>query len=300
VINRGFGRSFLPNSVIAKAAQAERGPLRSPGKVLEAVTSDPILIIFALIAIGYLVWVGVSGHTAHVLSLVTLIVALFAQAEWGEIGWWNRYEMYLIMFGTLVICRMATEATVPATYRPALLLFLVSTGRLGLTIATPLASSNTYRQRYQIGKFFEAEYNGRPVATGELGYATLFHDGTVIDLLGLGTYEITLEMRDHGGHVPAKTVEAILAKNHVQAIAIYPATFDVSRAPADLWHAGRWVLREANASAFQDTVDFYASNEREGHILEQRLNAYEHQLPSRVKYQNHNALLAAFFKHPPK
>ena len=59
-------------------------------------------------------------------------------------------------------------------------------GRLGLTIATPLASSNTYRQRYQIGKFFENEYNGQPVATGELGYATLFHDGTVIDLLGLG------------------------------------------------------------------------------------------------------------------
>ena len=305
VINRGFGRSFLPNSVIAKAAQAKRGPFRSPGKVLEAVTSDSILIVFGLLAVGYLVWVGVSGRNAHVLSAVTLIVALLAQAEWGDIGWWNRYEMYLIMFGTLVICRMATEATVAATYRPARLVFVltfaaVSTGRLGLTIATPLASSNTYRQRYQIGKFFEAEYNGRPVATGELGYATLFHDGVVVDLLGLGTYDITVQMRDHGGHVPAKTVENILAKNHVQAIAVYPATLDVSSAPADLWHAGRWLLREHNVSGFQDTVDFYASNEREGHILEHRLNAYAHRLPSRVKYQNRNTLLASFFKHPPK
>ncbi len=141
---------------------------------------------------------------------------------------------------------------------------------------------------------------GQPVATGELGYATLFHDGTVIDLLGVDTYEITLQMRDHGGHVPAKTVEAILAKNHVQAIAVYPATLDVSRAPADLWHAGRWLLREHNVSGFQDIVDFYAPNEREGHVLEHRLNVFSHRLPSRVKYQNHNALLAAFFKHPPK
>ena len=305
LISRGFGRSFLPNSVIAKAAQAKRGSFRSPGKVLEAVTSDPILMIFGLLAVGYLLWVGVSGRNAHVLSAVTLIVALLAQAEWGDIGWWNRYELYLIMFGTLVLCRMANEVTVIATYRPALLAFLlafaaVSTGRLGLTIATPLASSNTYRQRYQIGKFFETEYQGQPVATGELGYATLFHDGTVVDLLGLGTYDITVQMRDHRGHVPAKTVENILAKNGVQAIAIYPATFDVSRPPAGLWHAGRWLLREDNASAFQDTVDFYASNERDGHILERRLNAYSHHLPSRVKYQNRNTLLASFFKHPPK
>ncbi|MEO6470086.1 MAG: hypothetical protein ABIP21_13390 [Acidimicrobiia bacterium] len=300
LINRGFGRSFLPNSVIAKAAQAQRGPFRSPGKVLEAVTSDSILIIFGLLVVGYLVWVGVSGHNAHVLSAVTLIVALLAQAEWGDIGWWNRYQMYLIMFGALVICRMATEVTVAATYRPALLVFLltfvaVSTGRLGLTIATPLASSNTYRQRYQIGKFFETKYQGRAVATGELGYATLFHDGTVVDLLGLGTYDITVQMRDHDGVVPAKTVAALLATNHVRAIAVYPLTFEVSREPVGLWHAGRWVLREKNASAFQDTVDFYASNEREGHILERRLNAYAHQLPSRVKYMDHNALLEAFF-----
>ena len=305
LINRGFGRSFLPNSVIAKAAQAKRGPFRSPGKVLEAVTSDPILMIFGLLAVGYLLWVGVSGRNAHVLSAVTLIVALLAQAEWGDIGWWNRYELYLIMFGTFVICRMATEVTVAATYRPTLLLFLltfaaVSTGRLGLTIATPLASSNTYRQRYQIGKFFETEYQGQPVATGELGYATLFHDGTVVDLLGLGTYDITVQMRDHKGRVPAKTVESILAKNGVQAIAVYPATFDVSRPPAGLWHAGRWLLREDNASAFQDTVDFYASNERDGRILERRLNAYSRHLPSRVKYQNRNTLLTSFFKHPPK
>lgn len=304
--NRGFGRSFLPNSVIAKAAQANRRPLRSPGKLLEALASDPILLIFGLLALAYLVWVGVSGRNDHVLSAVTLIVALLAHAEWGEIGWWNRYEMYLIMFGTFVICRMASEMTVTATtYRPALLLFLltfaaVSTGRLGLTIATPLASSNTYRQRYQIGKFFETKYQGRAVATGELGYVTLFHRGPVVDLLGLGTYDITVQMRDHGGHVPSRTVRDILAKNHVRAIAVYPLTFEVSREPVGLWHAGRWVLREHNVSGFQDTIDFYASNEREGHILEHRLNAYAHQLPSRVKYMNHNALLAAFFKHPAK
>ncbi len=304
-INRAFGRSFLPNSVIAKAAQADRGAFRSPGKVLEALTSDPILIIFGLVAIAYLAWVGVSGHSAHVLSAVVLIVALLGQAGWGEIGWWNRYQMYLIMFGTLTVCRMATEVTTNATFRPTLLVFVlafaaVSTGRLGLTIATPLASSNTYRQRYQIGKFFATEYDGQPVATGELGYATLFHKGPVVDLLGLGTYAITVQMRDHDGHVPVATVRDILKRNDVRAIAIYPATFDVSKPPADLWHAGRWLLREKNASAFQDTVDFYALNPRAGRVLEQRMNAYADQLPSRIKYLDRDALLASFFKNPPK
>ena len=136
-------------------------------------------LIFGLLAVGYLLWVGVSGRNAHVLSAVTLIVALLAQAEWGDIGWWNRYELYLIMFGTLVLCRMANEVTVTATHRPALLVFLlaftaVPTGRLGPSIATPLALSNTYRQRYQIGTFYETEYQGQPVATGELGDASPF------------------------------------------------------------------------------------------------------------------------------
>ena len=49
----------------------EPGPFRSPGKGLEPVTSDPILTIFGLHAVGYLLWVGLSGRNAHLLSAVT-------------------------------------------------------------------------------------------------------------------------------------------------------------------------------------------------------------------------------------
>ena len=304
-VNRAFGRSFLPNSVIAKAAQAERGILRSPGKALEAIVSDPILVIFGLAAIAYLAWVGISGRSAHVIPAVTLVVALIAQSEWGEIGWWNRYQMYLIMLGTLMICRMASEVAVGAVLRPTLLVFLltfaaVSTGRVALTISTPLASSNTYRQRYQLGKFFAAEYQNQPVATGELGYATLFHDGPVVDLLGLGTYEVAIQMRDHSGTIPAATVAKLLRENHVRAIGVYPATFNVAKPPNALWHAGRWRLTESNASAFQDSVDFFTPGRRYQRELSRKLARYAHHLPSHVKYLDRNALLADFFKHPPK
>lgn len=305
IVNRAFHRSFLPNSIIAKAAQSGRGPLQSPGKVLEALASDPILIILGLGAAAYLCWVGVSGHRDHVLPVTTFLVALLAQGMWGDIGWWGRYQAWLIMLGVLVLCRAASEIAVGVLLRPALLVFLlaygtVSTGRTGLTISTPLASSNTYRQRYQLGKFFAAEYQGQAIATGELGYSTLFHDGPAVDLLGLGTYDVAIAMRDHNGTVPASTVAQLLHDHHVRVVGVYPATLGVAKPPKAFWQAGRWRLTEENVSTFQDAVDFFAPSAQYHRELEERLARFSHQLPSHVKYLNRAAMLEDFFKHPPQ
>lgn len=303
MVNKAFGRTFLPNSVVAKAAQGSRGPLRSPGKVLGTLATDPILVIFGLLAVAYLVWSGVSGKRAHTLSAVTLVVALLAQGLWGDIGWWNRYQEYLVVLGAFVICRMAHEVAVGVALRPALILFLVtfavvSSGRLGLTIDTPRASSNTYRQRYQLGKFFARHYQGQPVATGELGYVTLFHEGPVLDLLGLGSHEIAVAMRDHNGEVPVPTVKALLREYDVKVIGIYPATFKVSLPPATLWQAGEWKLTELNVSGFQATVDFFAPRRSDRRPLVGALERYARDdLPSHVKYLDRDEMLADFFKN---
>ena len=238
VVNKVFDRSFLPNSIMAKGAQARRGLVPQPREGARGVgvgsdPRDPRARSPWRTSSGS----GVSGKKAHTRPRVaTLVVALVAQGMWGDVGWWGRYQAYLVVLGVVRALphgpRGRGRGRGPPGPRPVprhLRRRLVGPARAHDRHAA--ASSNTFRQRYQLGKFFARHYRGESVATGELGYTTLFHDGPVLDLLGLGSYEIAVAMRDHDGEVPVRTVAALLRDRDVKAIGVYPATLGVCSRP---------------------------------------------------------------------
>jgi len=57
-------------------------------------------------------------------------------------------------------------------------------------VNAPLASDDMYRHQYQAGRFLSRYYDGQPIATDQLGYISLFHDGPITDFAGLGDYEV--------------------------------------------------------------------------------------------------------------
>ncbi|MGZ4712843.1 MAG: hypothetical protein ACXVJ7_11295 [Acidimicrobiia bacterium] len=299
-VNKAFGHGFLPNSIAAKQAIGQRSFFRSPGNIMNALLTDPILMILVLLAVAYLCIPNARSTKDQALAAVFLIIAVIAQATWGDIGFWNRYEAYLVIAGTLILCRMASEVLTERAWRPALLLFVLgfaalSSVRMGLTIDTPTAASNTYRQRYQLGKFFEKEYRGQTVATGELGYVTLFHDGPVLDFLGLGSADVAQALRDHDGELPRGVVAQLVRDHHVKAVGVYPATLAVAHAPRDFWIVGRWHLKERNVSGFEPDVDFYAPTLADRRPLAARFRQFTPELPSRVRALTRAQILKSFF-----
>jgi len=301
VINRIAGQGFFPNSVTAKSALAgNRGLSIVPNvsQVLGGLQRDPVILLLVLVAAGYLVTSWFGGPRANVSFAVAFVVAAALHAGFSEFGYYERYQAYLVIAGTFMALRIGSEVVIPRWHRAALVFLLVAVVGLtsvkqGLLVDTPLATSNTYRQRYQLGRFFEKYYKGKVVGTGELGYVTYFHDGPVVDLLGLGTHEVLVERRK--GPLTKRYLAELVRRRHVAVIGIYTETF-IFHVPADWVLVGEWTLKEKLTSAFGPTLQFYAPSKSSADKLERNLRAFDPQLPSGVRATHRNELVRRFLK----
>lgn len=291
IVNKAFGLTFLPVSISSKSARTVQnriGPFRTPAGVIEALTTDPLLLFLVLGVTIYLVVAWCGGPRRNFGLGLTFVVAAVLHAALSEMGQFDRYQTYLVAMGIFVGLLILGEV-VPTRVRMGVAGFLVvavialASPKIGMAWDTPRATSNTYRQRYQMGLFLERYYEGRPVATGELGYVSYFHDGPVTDLLALGDPEVLDEFQAHGEHLSTEFIERIVRERGVKAVAVYPQTVLFSVPPS--WQfGGRWTLDEKNVTAFAPEVDFWAPNAGSLDELVRSLEEFEAELPSGVTY----------------
>jgi hypothetical protein len=292
IVNKAFGQTFLPVSISSKAArdvQHRIGPFRTPAGAIDALTSDPLLLFLVLGVTVYLFVACCGGPRRNFGLGLTFVVAAVLHSAVSEIGGgFDRYQTYLVAMGVFAGALILGEV-VPTRLRIGVTGFLVvailalAVPKIGMAWDTPTGTSNTYRQRYQMGLFFERYYKGLPVATGELGYVTYFHKGPVTDLLALGDPEVLDEFQAHGPHLAPEFIEHIVRERGVKAIAVYPATVLFSVPPS--WQfAGRWTLNEKNVTAFAPDIDFWAPDQPSLAKLVRSLDDFKSKLPSNVTY----------------
>ena len=198
--NKLMGQGLLPNSVLAKGqgVTGTEGNAFQARVILNRLTSDPMLGAMAVLVAGALM-VGWRQQRRYTFPAIAFLVATGIHVTFAQVGWYERYQAYLIALGVLVLLAIADEV-VPSTRRPparavlvpmlVLVALLLGVTKISLTTELRTAVQDTYQQRYQAGRFLGRYYDGEPVATGELGYISLEHDGPITDLLGLGDYEV--------------------------------------------------------------------------------------------------------------
>jgi hypothetical protein len=303
LVNTRFGEGFLPNSVAAKTAlqnQSGLDVLRWPRDMLAVLSSDPAVLALALLALAYVFWAWSGGPRKNVTIAVAFMITALIHAELANFGWFERYQAYLIIAGSFVALRIASEV-VPHNRRPAVLalaLLLIpsfSLLRIDLLQHIPSATSNSYRQRYQMALFLHRYYNGRGFLTGELGYTTLLHDGPVVDILGLGTHAVLVERRHHGPVLRASFVRDLAQRNHVEVMAFYGGNPGIE-IPSGWVRVGEWILQERMVSVPDPKVEWYAPSERLAVELDRHLVQFNRTLPSRVKTLNRQQLRDQAFK----
>lgn len=298
-INTAFDRGFFPNSVVAKTALGkDKGLIPGWEKLLDRLNQDVLLGLLVIVAIVYLIFVlsgfrGRSSGFALAFAVATVLHAAFASVGWNE-----RYQAYLVIAGLFLVLRIGTEVVLPRWREATLLslavvLVLFSALRIHLLITTPLASSNTYRQQYQVGRFMHRYYDGKPIAVQDLGYIAYLHDGPIVDVNGLGTHEVLELMKAH--RFDKQAMRDVIDRNNVQAIAIYEQAY-AFRIPNNWISVGEWKLGQKKVSPVFSTVTFYAPSEPLAKKLDRDLRAFRPELPAGVKTVDREEIVRRAFK----
>jgi hypothetical protein len=283
------GQGMLPSSILAKS-QTDDQALHNTflRAALKRLTADPLLAALVVLAVAALV-LGWRQRRRYVFPAVTFVVAMVLHVGLARVGWYERYQAYLVALGTLVALQIAAEALPVARRRarPALAPLLVATAlaltgtKLALTADAPLAARDTYEQRYQAARFLARYYDGVPVATGELGYVSLLHRGPVTDVLGLGDYEVLRERR-RTHQQPSPDYWADLARRRgVDVVAVYPSTLG-DRTPPTWVLAGEWTLDRRTVTAFEPTFQFWGTSDEAAARIRRQLREFADDLPAGV------------------
>ena len=161
IFNLAMGQGVLPNSVLAKAQTTSGAGSFGPVQILNRFTSDPVLsALWAILAVStVLAWRRIRDLRA---LAVTALVAVGLHVTFAQVGFFERYEAYLIgllclallAVGTLLLSesdRVPTARAVIPCVIAVLMLFTAT--KSSLTLKVPVAVDDTYQQRYQAGRF---------------------------------------------------------------------------------------------------------------------------------------------------
>ena len=215
----------LPNSVLVKA-NVNNAPggstslhlLTNVGFNLKSAPNNwPYLV---LLAAALFASMRTRGPRATILWGVT--AALVLQLLIGRFGWFHRYEVYAVIFGTCVLIVAFRDFRVRWVYL-AIGLFLVSYPYLRGTMDVPFACLDVYRQQYQVARFVR-DYYQKDVAVNDLGLATYMRPSGVyvLDLIGLASDEA----RTAGPRNPAALATMVGSRN-IGVVIAYPQYFKV-------------------------------------------------------------------------
>ena len=209
-----------------------------------------------------------------------------------KLQWFYRYEAALIAVGVVALAWIvAPKATGDAVLAPmlrtaagsalvALLLLPLATRSLSALAVTPGAMRNVYEQQYQMARFFSVAYAGDTVALNDIGAVAWLSSSGIVDIYGLATQEVA-DLKRRGQWNEA-SLEALVARRHVRAIAIYDRVF-APILPASWTLVGRWQIT-GNVGVSEDTVGFFVAMPEDAKRLRGALDAFAPELPATVRY----------------
>lgn len=282
LVNKALGGGWLPNSILAKGQGTgqSKGDGLGPIDIANRLTHDPLLTLLGGVAVVYLLVRGRRAPAA--VPAIVVVVSAALHAALADVGWYDRYQAYLIAIGAyLVLCILSevpAEARTRALAAVCILGVVFGATKVGLLIDAPLAADDMYRQQYQAGRFLDRYYDGQPVATDQLGYISYLHDGPLTDFAGLGDYGVLQARAD----VPAKDLWPELAAERGFRVVVLYDKAAAFNAPRDWIMAGEWQIEGEPVSGVSRKLQFFATVPDEIEPLQDHLRDFEDELPDRT------------------
>lgn len=309
------GALWLPNSIAVKGKgldlSASGAWLDSVSTPLRAHLSHPqspfivhVLILIPLLLLLVPLWGGGRGAEAGAvvspqaerlargrLVALPLALALIAQLVFAGVGWFFRYETWLLVAALFVLL-----AWLPgARWRPAfsgrpvgqgliLLLLILLGGSLLLRGVVAMgrivpAMRNIYEQPVQASLFLQKHYPDRAAIVGDLGAASFLSGGVRLDLMGLSHADVAVARRV--GTLDAAMVDSLAGALNAPVALLHERVFG-GLLPTDWVKAGDWIVGH-NVVLGGDTLSFYSTGSGDAEVLRAHLIEQADALPAGVE-----------------
>jgi hypothetical protein len=291
------GEYFFPNSVLAKAGALEFS--RGWHQLLAAphLVSALVALLATIVALSRVARSDGRARALRDLCIATC-VALCLQAQLGRVGWFFRYEAWLValallLTGSALLDRLTLVRAwlQPGILRRALsicallLLAFPLVRRAGHALEiTPRAMHDIFAQQRQMGLFLQ-QLPGRSIALNDLGGPSYFADVKILDFVGLGNVDVLRAIRAQRTHAqPIGEIIEDLAHAHQVEFALLHEKLFRGVLPSTWRIVGRWRVRESLLLG-EDTVTFFATNAPLAAELRAQLEQFTERLPEGVDVQ---------------
>jgi len=252
------GWEFFPTTLLIKGAKfTPKGVVMN---LLMNLLGAPELVALLVV----LVWVlrrrkreglSISGDPLAVAAL-SLGVGTGLHLLLARIGWFFRYEAYLISLGLLVLGWVLPHLSRAPRYLMLLGMLAIPSARMLAFPFTLQAVRNIHDMHLQIVRFLRAFYEDETVALCDVGAANFFVDLRCVDVVGLGDIHVArLRLENKVAELP----------RYVEARGVRVAIFYEKWFPELLgrWRrVGRWTIPD-NLVAGDSVISFFAVDSTE-------------------------------------
>ncbi len=277
------GLPALPLSVLVKGSAFTSGSL--PVKILTLLKGSihqglttperyPILVLFLIFA--YLAYRADTRIRRYVYTGTAALGLL--QLLIGRFGWFFRYELYALVFLTLLCMRILHDRPRFFFGYFALGLMFCASPYIGATAATASAARAVYEQQYQMHRFVTGFYKG-DYAVNDLGFVSFERrpGSYVLDVYGLGSLEASRQMDK-----TADWMEAIVSRRHVALAMLFPDWFSI---PASWSPLAKMCIQDVDTTSLGGScVVFYSTAKAGNAALRAELKAFSTQLPDGIAF----------------
>jgi len=293
------GWYFLPNSVLLKGvvpdfsffgmiAFIKRGHL--------ILSANPHIFILLSSAIILLI-INLNKYkniwNIQTLMLMELVMITISHILFASMGWYYRYETYLIVIGITAISVGLSEY-IPNKLRFSfniisiskclsiifllnIILFPYYTRAREAFWITPLAMKNVSDQQYQMGLFLNEFYKNKGIAANDIGAISFLADIKLLDLWGLSSIEIANAKINKT--YSTQQIDLLTNQKDISIAVVYEEFYkQIGGLPNSWSKVGEWTISN-NVICASPTISFYSVKPSETNDLILNLKSFSTHLP---------------------
>ncbi|MDB4933468.1 MAG: hypothetical protein JWP87_440 [Labilithrix sp.] len=301
--SKAHGSHFLPTPVLLKGRHFD---LRDATAYFDLLGGDlldrfgtegyALAIAAACAGLAYYLIRRDGFWTVNVLACLLVLGMILMHLELASVGWFYRYESYLLATGITVVgstlarvlpprhelwraCRAAPFVAGAAFIGMVVLAAPLCRRAVQANNNTPQACQNIFEQQMQSARFLVASFPHEKVAVNDIGAVAWVGNDQVVDLVGLATLPVA-EAKSLKLEKPLAPADVVRLTQGVKAAIVYDEWFKDNLPPSWL-RVGRWRIDNNKSCAFP-TVAIYATDPESYAKVIDALRAYAPSLPATV------------------
>jgi len=297
IVSVSNGSFFLPNSLMLKGDFSHFDSIFSAMSTVGLTGLKRLFETPHLLSLTILVLFGISLSHRQIVNqswvALCLCAALMIHLALASIGWFFRYEAYLVGAGVAMTgirlgqrfsrsCNAISKGRIHVGHLSvalciALLCWPLHQRVHGALRCINLAAHHVYRQQMQLGRFFQTHYPaGTSVAVNDLGAITYLADVRCLDVSGLGSVDV-LRYRRSRSFGPTE-FSGLLEDHSTEVVVVYRSCL-AGRMPDHLRPVCDWWLPNPY---HEGRVTFFATTTEYANNLRKALISYQPSLPESV------------------